>query len=174
MKATKDIYKAIIDSSVLWIIGGILIAWGIYAHGWIRTGLGFLFIYWGATTAIHDYKLDRQIEKWLIANNGKIIFFYPAKKLVQERIKNEILPMFDEKVLEAFYDGPKIVGDLEEINFLLRRVMFSNDRIRPNNPTIIEIKNGELLVKDELSFLTNLEGEIDKSELQKRIKKACS
>ena len=53
--------------------------------------------------------------------------------------------------------------------------MFLNNRIRPNNPSIIEIKDGEFVVKDELSILMNLNGdtEIDKIELQKRIKRAC-
>ena len=172
----KYIYKSIIDSSISWIIGGILIIWGIYANGWIRIGIGFLLIYGEIITAINNYKLDRQIEKWLKENNGKFLFFYPTKKHIQQRIKNEILPLFDENVLQAFYEGPKIIGDLEKINFLLKRVMLFDKRIRPNNPAIIEIKNGEFIIKDELSFLVNLKDntDIDKKGLQKRIKKACS
>lgn len=176
MKIVKDTYKAIIDSSPLWIIGGVLIGWGIHANGWIRMGIGILFIYWGIITAIKDYKLDRQIEKWINDNEGKFIFFYATKKKIQEKIKSEILPMFEANVLQAYYDGPKIVGDFEKINFLIRRIMNFNPKIKPHNPSIIKVENGEFVVKDELKLLMNIETEkeINKQELKIRIKKACA
>ena len=173
MKIVKDIYKAIIDSSPLWIIGGVLMGWGIYANGWIRIGIGGFFIALGIINAIQDYKLDREIERWAEENNGKFIFFFAAKQKIQENIKSEVLPMFDENILQAFYEGPKIVGDLEQINFLLKRIMDFNPKIRPNNPSIIKIENGKFIVKDEFKSLMKIEAEIDKQDLKQRIKKAC-
>ncbi len=175
MKIIKDLYKAIIDSYPLWLIGSILIGWGTYANGWIRIGIGGLFIYLGITTAINDYQLDRQIEKWLRKNEGKLIFFYATKKKIQEKIKSEILPLFETNVLQAYYDGPRIVGDLEKINYLLKRIMAFNPKIKPHNPSIIKIKKGKLVVKDELKLLMEIqtEKEIDKQELRLRIRKAC-
>ncbi len=176
MKVLKDILKSIIDSSILWIIGGILLGWGIYADGWIRMGLGVLVIYSGIVTAINDYKLDRQIEMWLEDHEGKFVFFYAANKKIQEKIKSEILPMFEVDILQAYYDGSKIVGDLEKVNHLLKRIMHFNPKIRPNNPTIIKIENGNFVVKDELKVLMKIvtESEIDKEDLKIRIKSACA
>ncbi|GAL87786.1 hypothetical protein MYP_5017 [Sporocytophaga myxococcoides] len=168
------IYKAIISTSFLWVIGLLLVLWGYYADGIIRILIGFLFIYLAIKSAISDYKLDTEIEGWLIKNQGRIIFFYPTKLPIQNKIKEEILPLFPDNILQAYYDGPKIVGDLEPIRFLIKRIMFLNPKIRPNYPTIIRIENKDLIVKEELVELMGIHKKrIDLNEIKRRIENAC-
>lgn len=174
MKLLKKIYKAVIPSTFFLVVGVIIMLWGTYVNGWGRMSIGGLLIYWSIKVSIQGYQLDQELEKWLKQNDGKFIFFFATKKKIQEKIKKEILPMFGEDVLQGYYEGPKIVGDLKQINYLLGRVMFFNPKIKPHHPSIIKIEQGDLIVKDELKILMEInELDLDKQELKKRIKKAC-
>lgn len=174
MKLLKKIYKAVIDSLFFLIIGVVVLLWGIYDNGWGRIIIGGFLICWSIELSIQSYQMDQELEKWLKQNDGKFIFFFATKKKIQEKIKIEILPMFEEDVLQGYYEGPKIVGDLKQINYLLGRVMFFYPKIKPHHPSIIKIEQGDLIVKDELKVLMEInELDLDKQKLRKRIKKAC-
>jgi len=125
-------------------------------------------------TSVKNYRLDAEINIWLKENDSRLIFFYATKKEIQERIRGSILPILDESVLQVYYDGPKIVGDLEGINHLLRRIMSCNPKIRPHNPSIVKIENGEFIVKDEFKFMMESDIKVDEQNLKKRLRKAYS
>lgn len=151
----KNIYRVLLDNWIVWLIGGIIILWGFLSSGWIKIGIGCLVIYLAVNEAIYKYKFYKKRENWFVQNDGKIIFFYPTKKQIQVRIQEKILPFFNKDLLEAYYQGPLIICNSENINFLVSRI----GKVRPNNPAIIEILNGELKVIVELAELMNIEDE---------------
>ena len=177
MKVIKDISRAVAEFWFIFLLGGILMTCGYNESSWFSYITGCFLIYIGISSASHFYKYQRKLEKWLVKNEGNILFFYPTKKKIQQRIQAEVLPLFEGDFLQAYYDGPNIVGDLEELYFLLKPVIFPNSAIRPNNPAIIQIRNGKFVVKDELKVLMNLADrnwEVDKEKLRKRIREACN
>ena len=173
-KGIRNVAKAAAYSSPLWITGVILLGWGIYTDGWIRIGISVVFIFLSVMKSINRYRLDRKTEKWLSDHEGKLVFFYATTKKTHERIRSEILPLFEPGILQVYYDGPKLVGHIKSTAILIS-MMNSDVRIRPHNPVIIKIENGTFVIKDELNLLMEIEkaGVIDYQTLKARIKEAC-
>ena len=168
------IYKAVSDTWFLWLIAGILILWGYYNDGWIRIGFGCLFIYLAIRTSIDDYKLDRKIDKWFKNHEGKTIFFYPTKKEIQNRIKEEVVPLPQKDVLQVYYDGPKLIGDTEDMNFIISRIMFFRKELSPNRPSIFRVENGDFKVICNLNLLMNIIDEgFDLEAVKRKINQTC-
>ena len=151
----KKIYKVLLENWIVWLIGGILIIWGYSSDGWIKIGIGCLVFYMAFNQATSRYKLYKRRKYWYEQNEGKIIFYYATKKQIQVKIQEKILPFLNEDILQAYYDGPKIVCNHENINFLGRRI----EKMTPNNPAIIKILNGQIEVIVELTELMNIENE---------------
>ena len=165
----KKIYKVLLENWIVWLIGGILIFWGYSLDGWIKIGIGCLVFFLAVNAAIYKYKLYKRRENWFVQNEGEIIFFYPTKKQIQIRIQEKILPFFKKGILQAYYKGPMIVCNFENINFLVSRI----EKVRPNNPSIIKIRNGEFEVIAELAELMNIEDEnFNFDQIRNKIKEA--
>lgn len=158
----------------------VLCFWGLYTNGFLGRFFGGCVLLIGGlifSAVLSEAKgnrgRDKQLNKWLEENDNRLIFFYATKKKNQEKIKKNILPLFEADVLEGYYEGPRIAGAFKEIDFLMNRIMYRNPKIRPHNPSIIKIIDGEFVIMDELNMLKDMDQLIDLDEVKKRIRRAA-
>ena len=97
----KQFLFIIKDSATGLAFGIPWILWGIYDDGYIRIGVGLIICYIAITATINDQKTLRHIQKWKEDNEGRLVFFYPASKRVQQKIRETILPLMPSNTLQV-------------------------------------------------------------------------
>ena len=171
----KDILKAIKGIYLGLLVGLLIIVWGWHDKSNFKLILGLLIIVIAIKTAVNDYATEQSIKSWIERNEDRLLLFYPTKKLIQDRIRELIIPIFEEPVLEAYYEGPKIGGDLKSYPYLLKRIMKEKEKIQLNCPSLIRIKSGEFVVVQELEELMKInETDFDIGMVKQKIRDACA
>jgi hypothetical protein len=168
----KD-YLGTVKATAIWLfIGGAIVYWGISNSGIVRIIIGLLIIFVGLTSTIQEIKYIRELNRWKKDNEGKLIFFYPCKKLVQKMLEEQIVPFLPENCLRVYYEGPFLMGDIKRsiISSLMAEFKF----IIVNRPSIFKIVNNELHFEG-LSDLINISKmELDIFAIKNRIEKIAS
>jgi hypothetical protein len=166
MRDYNDIIKTTI---ITFLLGGLLIYWGVKNDGIIRIIMGVLVIGVFAKNAFDNVKYVQDLKLWRQQNNGRLIFFYATSKNLQTRIEKEIFSLLPPNCLKVYYDGPKLVGDIKRSVILELMNQFKD--IQLNSPSIFKVTNDKISIekiidiKDinaSLSDLNTIKSKIDK------------
>ncbi|MFC4635098.1 hypothetical protein ACFO3O_14345 [Dokdonia ponticola] len=153
---------------------GILISvaffyWGFLNDGYIRMIIGGFILFTIVRSIITDFKYALELDTWMKTHQNRLILFYPAKKPIQELIKTEFIPKIPFPVMEVYYDGPKLVGDIKQS--VTKELMVWNKDAAIHKPCILKIKNKEI-ISEKLTELTLIgKQEINYQELIVKIEK---
>ncbi|PHR26227.1 MAG: hypothetical protein COA38_15340 [Fluviicola sp.] len=163
-------YLSIIKSNSI----GILIAigifyWGFANEGYVRMGMAILILFIVIKTGIDDFNYAIELENWIKTNQEKLILFYPTKKSIQEKIKTDFIHKIPYEVMEVYYDGPKLIGDIKPS--IVMEIMKWNPNIKVNQPAILKIVNKSVVMEalDELKRIDKVN--VDFQKLLERIDK---
>jgi hypothetical protein len=138
----QQLFTIIKDSAAGLIIAICLLAWGILDEGLIRILLGLLILYISISVSLNDQKVLNDIKNWKEKNKERLVFFYPTNKLLQERIKKIIIPFMPAETLQVYYDGPKLVGDIDPT--IIKHLMLEFKQIKVNSPSLFRIEGDRI------------------------------
>ncbi|NRR93402.1 hypothetical protein HSX10_17645 [Winogradskyella undariae] len=163
-------YLSIIKSNLIGIlIAGGIFYWGFANNGYIRMGIALLILLAIIKSGIGNFNYAIELDNWTESNQEKLILFYPTKKTIQEKIKAEFIPKIPYEVMEVYYDGPKLIGDIKRS--IVLEIMKWNTNIKIHQPAILKIVN-KSVVMEELYELKSIDKEvIDFQKLLNRIDK---
>ncbi|WP_299114408.1 hypothetical protein [uncultured Winogradskyella sp.] len=163
-------YQSIIKSNLIGIlIAGGIFYWGFANDGYTRMGIGILILFAVIKSGIDNFNYAIELENWIKANQGKLVLFYPTKKTIQQKIKTDFIPKIPYEIMEVYYDGPKLVGDVK--HSIVFEIMKWNSNIRIHQPAILKIVN-ESVVMEKLDELKTIENtDLDYQVLLKKIEK---
>jgi hypothetical protein len=142
MKTYLKLFKNVLYGVAL---GVALIVWGYANDGIIRIVSGIIIILVSFNFALDSFECSRKIKLWKTENSGRIIFFYPAKKQVQQEIEKHIVPLLPKDVLSVYYDGPTLVGDIE--TEMIRMLRYNFDEIKINSPSVFKIVEDQIYLE---------------------------
>lgn len=77
--------------------------------------------------------------------DGSKIFFYPTNKKQQLKIQQKLALSLDSNIKQIYYDGPKLVGDIQE-EYFMGMYMGRLNADAPNLPKFLRISDGRLEV----------------------------
>ncbi|QNK78279.1 hypothetical protein H7F37_04120 [Winogradskyella sp. PAMC22761] len=147
-------YLLLLKLNIRWIlIASILLFWGIMNDGYIRISIAVLILYFTFKSIINDSKYITELNNWIKLNQDKLILFYPTTKPIQENIRNKFIPKIPFEIMEVYYDGPKLIGDIK------RSIVFEIIRWYPkvniHSPSILKVVNKSILVEalDDLNTI---------------------
>lgn len=163
-------YLSIIKSNIIGIlIAGGIFYWGFINDGYIRMGIGVLILYVVIKSGIDNFNYARELDNWVKTNQGKLILFYPAKKPIQEKIKADFIPKIPYEIMEVYYDGPKLIGDIKRS--IVFEIMKWNPNVVIHKPAILKIVNKSVVMEelDELKSIDNID--LDYQALLDKIEK---
>lgn len=154
MKLQEGI-ETIVLSWIGLFCGLALMCWGFVDEGWFRILIGLCIIY--GSVSLKPDKTAMYLKKWEDEYEGSLIFYYPTRGKWQERIRQEILPLFkDVKVYQVYYDGPKLVSDQEGLAYKLTKMKYESKQIATNNPVVVRVEKGNLEIKERLEIMEAL------------------
>ncbi|MFK7923660.1 MAG: hypothetical protein AB8H47_17005 [Bacteroidia bacterium] len=147
--------------SVYWglMVGLALLLIAYFRGGIVWVLLGGLIISFSVYVGLDNLKREKKLQEWQAEHEGKRLFFFPTKQKIQRRIMTDVLPLFEKKIQLAYYDGPKIVSDLDGFPHHLKYVFKRNPEIVPNSPSIIRIDKNELSIIAKLPELMQIENQ---------------
>lgn len=131
-----------------------LFYWGWLNDGFIRMLVGVLGMLSVARNGVRQLEFKIELNDWLKANENAVVFFYPSKKGIQAKIKEQVLSQIEPKPLVIYYEGPKLVGDVKLS--VVRELMDWNARLQVNSPSIFRITN-QLLILEPLPELFQID-----------------
>jgi hypothetical protein len=167
-------YLSIIKSNSIGVlIAGGIFYWGFANDGYIRMGIGILILFGIIKSGIDNFNYAIELDKWIKENQGKLILFYPTKKPIQQKIKTDFIPKIPYEIMEVYYDGPKLIGDIKRS--IVFEIMKWNHNIKIHQPAILKILNKSVVMEklDELKTIdhTDLDYQILLDKIEK-VKKA--
>jgi len=172
MQKLKDMKKhlLIIRSNIIRIlIAGGLFYWGIANNGYIRISIAILIIFSTIESIKKEFIYVSELDNWFKENQGKLILFYPTEKLIQDKIKSDFIPKIPFKIMEVYYEGPKIIGHIKRS--IVFELMRWNCNVKIHQPSILKIVDNSVIVF-ELSDLKRINStKIDYQKLLSKIKK---
>lgn len=163
-------YLSIIKSNFIgFLFAGGIFYWGFANVGYIRMCISVLIMFFIIKSGIDNFNYAIELDNWTKTNQEKLILFYPTKKPIQEKIKTEFIPKIPFEVMEVYYDGPKLIGDIK--SSIVIEIMKWNPNIKIHQPAILKIVN-KSVVMGELDELKRIEKEVvDYQKLLDRIQK---
>lgn len=163
----EKLFLIIKSYSIGILIGFALLYWGYSNDGYIRMIIGMFILFSIIKLIINDFKYALELDKWMKKNQNSLILFYPSKKPIQDLIKAEFIPKIPFPVMEVYYDGPKLVGNIKRS--IVREIIGWNKDIKIHEPSILKIKNKEV-ISEQLPELRLIgKQEIDYQKLIEKI-----
>ena len=169
MNENNDYNDLIKTTFYAYLTGSIIMYWGYSNEGIFRVILGVLIIIVFSKSAIGNYKFIKELKIWKKENEGRIIFFYPTSKKIQERIQQEIIPLVPNDTLKVYYDGPSIVGDIKRP--IIKDLMYQFKDLRVNSPSISKIINEQFFTESLRELIHLDKGEVDIETIKSKISK---
>ena len=165
----KKLFLIIKSYSLGILIGLVLLFWGYSNDGYIRMIIGILILFSILKSIITAFKYALKLNKWMKENQNSLILFYPSKKPIQNSIKTEFIPKLPFPVMEVYYDGPKLVGDIKRS--IAKELMRWSKDARLHQPAVLKIK-GKKIISEKLMELELIGKEkVNYQELITRIEK---
>ena len=166
-------FNTIIKDSAIGLAFGIpWILWGLSDEGYIRILVGLFICFISITASIKDQKTLRQIQQWKDNHEGKLVFFYPASKHIQHKIRETILPLMPSNTLQVYYDGPALTGDIDST--MMKHLMSGFRQITVTTPSLFKIA-GETIHYQSLEELRLIEKQpVDYNRIQVKINKVIN
>ncbi|WP_196887369.1 hypothetical protein [Aureivirga sp. CE67] len=168
MKKNKY-FSTLKSKSLLILIAFIFLFWGILTNNYTQISIGLIILIIISRFVFKDFKYIQELHHWILKNENKIILFYPTKNSTQENIQQNLIPKIPFEIMEVYYDGPKIVGDIKRS--VVHEMIKWNSKIDTNFPAIIKVKKDTLLVEELFELIRTDLNDEDYLEIIDKIKK---
>lgn len=131
--------------------------------------IGVLILLLVFKVGIDNFNYAIQLDNWTKENQQKLILFYPTKKDIQDQIKEKFIPKIPYEILEVYYDGPALIGDIKRSMVL--EIMKWNPKVKVNSPSILKIV-GKSVIYESLEQLKEIDtNSFDSKPLLDKIEK---
>ncbi|MCO4292029.1 hypothetical protein NF867_04025 [Solitalea sp. MAHUQ-68] len=146
MKKKKEILNLIRNAIIGVEIGAVILYWGIADNGYFRIVLGLVILLLTIRWGINSYKQIKSNHEYLDNLLGRVVFFYPSKKSIQNKIKEIIIPQINQnEILQVFYEGPKLTGDID--GRLMKSIMDCYIELDFNKPALFKLTESEIHIE---------------------------
>ena len=164
---------SIIKSNLIGIlIGSGILWWGFANDGYVRMIIGLLILFAVIKSGIDNFNYALELDNWIKQNQNSLILFYPCKKPIQDLIKDEFIPKIPFPVMEIYYDGPKLVGNIKRS--IVLEIMKWNENIKIHEPSILKIKDKKVISETLMELRLIGKQKVDYQKLIEKIEKLKS
>lgn len=168
----KKLFSIIKSNSIGILIGFGIFYWGFTNDGYVRLIIGLLILVAVIKSGIDDFIYALELDTWIKQNQNSLILFYPAKKPIQDLIKTEFIPIIPFPVMEIYYDGPKLVGDIKR-SIVLEMMKWDKD-IKIHEPSILKVKEKNIICENMMELRLIGKQKVDYQKLIHKIEKIKS
>ena len=163
------IQKIISKSWIGFLLASIMFIWGTYFSIFLLLFAGILLFYLSFRHGASAIKSDDEVEKWNLDYEGRLFIIFASKQKTQDYIRRHIIPKEATKLIQLFYDGPKIVtqegpidkyhlGAIYRDNDFVRIYRFSEGRLKQieNFGPASEIEQNSESVRERILEIYNI------------------
>ena len=90
-----------------------------------------------------ERRRQKELIIWLSNHEGQKIIFFPTDKEKQNNVQLFLANKLSEDIVQIYYDGPNLVGDLDNPELIMHLKALNKER--PKHPLLFKIFNQKLL-----------------------------
>lgn len=115
------------------------------AHYYIITFILFVLAFLILGALMKGLFRRKKLSSWFKKNEGAFIFFYPTNKVQQQKIQAELSGKLTTAILQIYYNGPQLVGDIVD-DFVIQDIFRSLNKKNLNAPKFLKVEKSGIYI----------------------------